>query len=149
MIPIPDPNFCHAAVYHHLNNWGHYRQCGRKHAVKVDGYHLCTQHAKIARTYGKITIITGPGRQSWSPETKVVTAGHDEALVRARREQVAKKERDDHARSDWRVIRKQSAIIQAMLNELIQLDGEHTHWYRKLIDAHVDDVEGMIERGPE
>lgn len=124
-----------------MTSW---HQCGRKIKEVVDGVPLCGQHIKIARLQGYADVVTGPGKQSWSVESKQVPITKDQALIDAVRDKERQEERARRAREDWRSARKYRTIAASIIDHL-EREGWSVGFYRELMAAHPDDIDDMLK----
>ena len=118
--------------------WPHWVRCGRRGGVEINGRHLCTQHATMARKQGTIDVMTGE-RNHAGLACSTMTVERDDRLVAEARAKLAAKEREFRGREEWRKRAKYKRIATMAIGRL-RAAGIEADDLDAYMAAHPDDV---------
>ena len=126
------------AVVQDGGRWPHWVRCGRRGGVEINGRHLCTQHATMARKRGAIDVMNGERDHNGLTHT-TMPVERDERLIAEARAKEAAKERERRADDPFYLIRKYRRIATMAIGRL-RLAGIEADDLDAYMTAHPDDV---------
>lgn len=139
----PNPDYCCVAVWDNTTRFPKVRQCGRRPTIDIGGYIVCTGHATIARTKGKIDIIDTQDRRdskSSGLDYTTVQIEKDEQLAQSKYEREREKERYERANYAPFQVDKLKKIIAFYEQEFLSGTSITAH----LLATHPDDIDKEI-----